>query len=259
LIERRSLLALVGSVLPPAILPLALDGCAPGLEQLAAGPIDKVAQVHNGDSLVLAGGQTVRLVGIEAPKNDQVYAAEARQALEDLVSGQQVQLFYGGARQDAYGRILAHLRLRRDRSWVQKTLLEAGAARVRTYLDNRALARPMLDAEARARKASRGLWTLLAYRVRLPEEAAVDPFGFQIVEGKVSFVQPDGDGLAMDLEHWVRAEVPRASQAPFASAGLTPSVLKGRLVRVRGMTRPGRGEAVLTLDHPEQVELLRQS
>ena len=64
-------------------------------------------------------------------------------------------------------------------------MLEAGDARVRTWADNRALARPMLDAEARARLKGRGLWALPAYQVRLPDEAAARPFGFQLVEGRV--------------------------------------------------------------------------
>jgi micrococcal nuclease len=256
-IARRSVLGLAGA----ALLPLGLlAGCGePGLDQLAAGPRAKVAEVHNGDSLTLEGGQVVRLAGLEAPKGDQPYAAEARAALVDLAAGRLVQLYYGGARQDAYGRALAHLRLERDGVWLQKALLEQGAARVRTYPDNRALARPMLDAEAEARKASRGLWTLLAYRVRLPEEAAVDPFGFQIVEGRVASAQADGYGLSVDLEHWLLAQIPHAAEPLFVSAGLDPAALRGRLVRVRGVARPGRGQALLSLDHPEQVELLRES
>jgi hypothetical protein len=34
--------------------------------------------------------------------------------------------------------------------------------------------------------------------------------------------------------------------------------LPGKLVRVRGLLRPGSGEAVMKLDHPEQIELLRE-
>jgi endonuclease YncB( thermonuclease family) len=195
-IARRSILALAGA----AAFPAGLFGCGEaGLGQLAAGPKAKAIDAPNGDSLRLEGGQTVRLVGIEAPKGQGIYAAESRLALTELAVGKQVQLCFGGARQDAYGRTLAHLRLP-DGAWLQKALLEAGAVRVRTYADNRALARPMLDAEARARKAARGLWTLLAYRVRLPAEAAAYPFGFQIVEGRVVAVGPGERGMALNLE-----------------------------------------------------------
>ncbi len=255
-ITRRRIVACAGVILAP----FGLSACGDqGLDQLAAGPRAKVGAVRSGDSVALEGGQVVRLAGIEAPYGEAQYAPEARLALSDLVLGQTVELFYGGARQDALGRTLAHLRLERGGQWVQKALLEQGAARVRTYADNRALARPMLDAEARARRAKRGLWTLLAYRVRLPEEAAVDPFGFQLVEGRVSDFQDRGYGLILDLEHWLSAQIAPRAQAQFAAAGLTAETLKGKLIRVRGDLRPGSGAALMTLDHPEQVERLRNA
>lgn len=49
----------------------ALAGCGgPGVDQLAAGPRGVVAEVRSGDAVVLRGGQVVRLVGVEAPKGD---------------------------------------------------------------------------------------------------------------------------------------------------------------------------------------------
>lgn len=257
--NRRRVLSWAGAALSSAALPLGLQGCGDSLDQLAQGPRGKVQQVRSGDSLVLDGGQVVRLAGIEAPYGQAVYAAEARLALSDLVQGQLVQLFYGGARQDAYGRALAHVRLQAGGQWVQKAMLEQGAARVRTYADNRALARPMLDAEARARKDRRGLWTLLAYRVRLPEEAALEPYGFQVVEGRVSSLKDAGYGLTVDLEHWVQADIQRPAQAQFITAGLIAGQLQGRLIRVRGELRRGGGGALMTLDHPEQVERVREA
>lgn len=257
MVSRRRVLALAGA----SILPMGVADCdsAAALNQLTAGARGKVSAVRSGDSVALEGGQVVRLAGIEAPYGQAIYAAEATLALSDLVAGQVVELFYGGARQDPYGRILAQLRLQRSGQWVQQALLEQGAARVRTYADNRALARPMLDAEARARMARRGLWTLLAYRVRLPQEAAVDPFGFQLVEGWVWSVQDSAYGRTIDLEHWLRADITGAAQAQFAAAGLTPDLIKGKLIRMRGELRPGGGGALMKLDHPEQVERLRQA
>lgn len=238
---------------------LALAGCGgPGLDQLAGGPKGVVAEVKTGDAVVLRGGQVVRLAGVEAPKGDDPFAAEAREALSRLVLGQEVQLMFGGARQDAYGRTLAHLKIVHGGAWVEQTLLRAGDARVHTYPDNRALGRIMLDDEARARQTRRGLWALANYRVRLPDEAAAQPFGFQLVEGRVTVAAPERDGVRVSLERWVSAEVPGAAQGAFAASGLPLEDLPGKLVRVRGLLRPGSGEAVMKLDHPEQIEVLRE-
>ena len=237
----------------------AVAGCGgPGVDQLAAGPKAVVAEVRSGDAVVLKGGQVVRLSGVEAPKGSDPFAAQAREALAKLVLGREVQLMYGGARQDAYGRALAHLKLTGGGAWIEKTLLEAGDARVRTWPDNRALARPMLDAEARARLARRGLWALPAYQVRLPDEAAAQPFGFQVVEGRVVSAAERGGALRLDLERWVEAEVPREAQSAFASSGVVLEDLPGKLVRIRGPLRPGSGEGLMKLDHPEQIEVLRE-
>ena len=165
---------------------------------------------------------------------------------------------FGGARQDAYGRTLAHLTLSHGDRWVEQALLLAGDARVRTYSDNRALGRAMLDLEARARQARRGLWALGDYQVRLPDEAAARPFGFQVVEGRVTVAAEERGGVRVDLERWVSAEVPRAAEAAFTASGMRLQDLPGKLVRVRGLLRPGSGEAVLKLDHPEQVEVLKE-
>jgi endonuclease YncB( thermonuclease family) len=237
---------------------LILAGCnGPGVDQLAAGPKAVVEEVRAGDAVVLKGGQVVRLAGVEAPKGSDPYAAEARDALSKLVLGKEVQLMYGGARQDAYGRALAHLKLK-DGTWVERALLKAGDARVHTYADNRALAKPMLDDEARARMAKRGLWALPAYQVRLPDEAAAKPFGFQLVEGRVVSAAEHDGAVRVSLERWVEAEVPRESQGAFASSGVALADLPGKLVRIRGFLRPGSGEGLVKLDHPEQIEVLRE-
>ena len=255
---RRGLAAIGAAV-------FALAGCGPrdflhqGVDQLSPGPKALVAEVRAGDAVVLRGGQVVRLAGVEAPKGSDPFAAEAREALSKLALGQEVQLMYGGARQDAYGRTLAHLKLVRGGAWVEQSLLKAGDVRVHTWPDNRALARPMLDDEARARAARRGLWALPAYEVRLPDEAAARPFGFQLIEGRVvSAAERDG-AVRVDLERWVTAEVPREAQGAFASSGVPLADLPGKLVRIRGFLRPGRGEGLLRLDHPEQVEVLKEA
>lgn len=238
---------------------LALSACGgPGVDQLAPGPKGVVAEVRAGDAVVLKGGQVVRLSAVEAPKGSDPFAVEAQAALSKLVLGKEVQLMYGGARQDAYGRTLAHLKLVRGGTWVEQALLKAGDVRVHTWADNRALARPMLDDEARARRKMLGLWALPAYQVRLPDEAAAKPFGFQVVEGRVVSAADRDGRVRIDLERWVEAEVPREAEGAFVSSGVVLADLPGKLVRIRGFVRPGSGEGRLQLDHPEQIEVLKE-
>jgi hypothetical protein len=179
---------------------------------------------------------------------------EARAALAGLTEGRAVSMLHGGTRVDGFGRTVAHLRTSERRRWVQGALLDAGLARVRTAYDDRALAREMLEREARARSTRRGLWASNAWRVRLPDEA---PTGFALVEGRLAATPSAGftprlafqrGGLALEL-------APRTA-SDMTAAGLSPERLGGRLVRVRGTVRPGRIGPTLRIDHPEQVELL---
>lgn len=230
---------------------LLLAGCGDGaaLDRLAGAGRGRVIEVRSADVVMLDDGEPVKLAGLASLPSDDPYGAEARTALEALVLGREVELLSGGAGHDPFGRRVAHLRLVKGRKWVQGEMLEAGAGRVRTFADNRALAASMLEHEARARTARRGLWALKAYEVALPWEARRR--GFQIVEGRVAAVRRFGEGFELDLRG-LKVEIPGRSAGDFVSGGKAPATLAGRLVRVRGTPRYD----ALRLDHPEALEVL---
>jgi micrococcal nuclease len=241
-------------------LALFLLGCGDGgaLDRLAAGERGKVVSVQSGDELTLDSGLAVRLSGIETPWADEAGGPGARAALTKLVLGREIQLFYGGVRRDSRGRALAQARLTGDRRWVEGAMLSDGWARVRTFADNRALAGPMLEDEARARRAKRGLWVLPDYEVRLPEEVTRDIRGYQIVEGRVASVTTARSGVYLDFtaDHKGFAAVIDPHAVPdLTVAGVAPASLVGRLIRVRGMIG---WDGLMRIDHPEPIELLKE-
>jgi len=240
----------------PVLVGCTGDGGA--LDGLAAGKQGRVSGVIDGDSFEIDGGEVVRLAGVEAPRPDQPYGDEAADALARLVDGQKVELLHGGARSDPFERTVAQVRTLETRRWVQGALLDAGAVRVHTFADNRALAKAMLAHEAKARAGRRGLWRLDEYAIRLPDEVDPGARGLVIVEGRIDRVGRSGDGgLYLDFSRdWrgsVSAEIPRSAVHDFRAAGLEPLDLQGRLVRIRGAVHALR----VTRDHPEQVERLR--
>ena len=74
-----------------------------------------VQAVYDGDTVLLADGRKVRVVGINTPEvahGDQVtepIANQAHKALQALIGGKHVILKVGGDTKDHYGRTLAHL------------------------------------------------------------------------------------------------------------------------------------------------------
>jgi endonuclease YncB( thermonuclease family) len=243
-----------------AIAGAVLASCGEGrkLDQLAAGERGRVVEVRSGDVLVVDSGLVVRLAGLAAPRIGDVGAEQSRNALQRLVGGRMVALYYGGARRDHYGRALAQVRTVKDQRWVQADLLRSGWARVWTFADNRALAGAMLADEARARARSLGLWAMPAYRVLLPSEVGGAAHGFQIVEGRVLAVTEGASGTYLDFSPdpagFSVVISPRDLPA-MRAGGIYPQQMANALIRVRGVIGWG---GVMTVDHPEQIERLRE-
>ena len=233
------------------LLLLAACGDSAALDRLAPMGRGRVVEVISPDLVMLDDGKAVKLAGLAYMPRDEPYAAQATAELQKLVLGQEVELLSGGAARDPFGRRVAHLRLVKGRKWVEGEMLDAGAARVRTFPDNRALAKEMLEREARARVAKRGLWALPFYEVRLPSEVRL-AHGFAIVEGRVTAVRRFGRGFELEVEG-LRADIPAQAAADFEAAGKPPPSLAGRLIRIRGTIRGGPS---MRLDHPEAVEIL---
>ncbi|MGP8050224.1 MAG: thermonuclease family protein [Desulfobaccales bacterium] len=123
----------------------------------------QVVRVFSGDSVVLASGARVRLVGIDAPamardgRPEQFLADRARDYLAGLVLGKMVRLEYDRERYDRYGRLLAYLSLPGG-VLVNAALVRQGLARVHLHPPNLRHQEDLLAAQQEARAAGRGLW-----------------------------------------------------------------------------------------------------
>ena len=100
---RRRLAALVGS----AVAVLATAACAPPPPSSLPGNVERVI---DGDTIVMVGGERVRLIGIDAPESGQCGANDATALLIARVAGQQAQLTPGARTdRDEYGRLLRYV------------------------------------------------------------------------------------------------------------------------------------------------------
>ena len=247
-------LALLSGLASPAA---ALDG-------LRAGETGRVVEVVDGDTVVLDTGLSVRLVGIQAPKlplGREGFVAwpladEAKAALEVLVLGRSVGLFYGGLERDRYGRALAHL-VRDDGLWLQGELLETGWARVYGFRDNRTRLPAMLALETEAREAGRGIWAEPFYRVLAVEETEAHLGSFRLVEGRVLAVAVvKGRGYLNFGPDWrtdFTVAIAPADLRAFEAEGFDIADLEGRFIRVRGWLKFFNGP-MIDATHPEQLE-----
>jgi len=250
------------------VLALLLSPAIALADALKPGPMARVAEVIDGDTVVLAKpvmeAKEVRLVGIQAPKlplgrsNFPAWplAEAAKQALAALTLGKEVRLSFGGTDKDRHGRLLAHLHAA-DGAWVQGTLLEAGLARVYSFADNRAQVAEMLAIEADARAAKRGIWGLPFYAVRDAAETARHVGSFQVVEGRVVKAAKVKGTVYLNFGADWRSDFTAAVGADalklFRKTGVDPLEFEGRTVRVRGWLKQMNGP-MIALSHPEQIE-----
>lgn len=124
-----------------------------------------VTHVYDGDTLTLANGDKVRLIGIDAPEKawakkkiaQECYAEESAAVLRGLVEGKRVRLEKDDTQpaRDKYGRRLAYVYL--GNTLVNHAMLEAGAAYAYTYFPFSKSAE-FQTAHAAAREQQRGMW-----------------------------------------------------------------------------------------------------
>jgi micrococcal nuclease len=126
----------------------------------------RVVRVIDGDTLVLAGGIKVRLLGIDAPEMEEngqpaeFLAHKAKAALADLTLNKKIGLEYDRLRYDHYGRLLAYLFLP-DHAMVNAELVRRGLAWVYFIAPNLRYQKDLLAAQQEAIAAGRGVWLQL--------------------------------------------------------------------------------------------------
>lgn len=149
---------------PPRAPSATSGGAAPGptdARPLPPGDDATVTRIVDGDTVVVDGGERIRLIGIDTPEvaQDECYAAEATAHLGRLLPpGTAVRLAFDAERHDRYGRTLAYVFRAADGLHANLAMARDGYALQLTIPPNVAHAEAIGAAVAEARQAGRGLW-----------------------------------------------------------------------------------------------------
>lgn len=235
--------------LPAHALPLPQD--------LALGESVTANEAIDGDTIRLANGKELRLMGLLAPKDDEPLAEAAKKALDRLVRGKKIVLA-AEAPPDRYGRRRAQAVLHGSDTWLQAEMLIRGLARVATQTDAAAATDQLLALERSAREQRQGLWADKRYQIRAASQFI--PAGrFEIVEGQLLTVGR-GTGksylnFGADWKTDFTITVDTEANKRLRQAKITLKKLEGQKLRVRGYVLLTNGP-MIELSHPEQLELL---
>jgi endonuclease YncB( thermonuclease family) len=221
----------------------------------------KVATVIDGDTLRLADGRSVRLIGLNATemgrngRHAEPFAEAARSRLQSLVSANDgyVAMRPGQQSKDHYGRVLAHVFDRHGEN-LEALMLAEGLGFFVAIAPNVSLAECHRKAEQQARSAGKGIWrqppVIAAERVRSG--------GFAIVRARVERMETNRGGVWLELGGSLVVQIPPHAVAAFDDA---LSGLAGKDVEVRGwvIDRKRRGDRsrrarwLLRLSHPSML------
>lgn len=243
--------------------------------ELKPGPTRSVVRVIDAETVQLDDGREVRLIGALAPRspdlsgNADLWMPEenAVTALRTLLLGRTVELGFAGRRQDRYGRLLAHVFLKRDgkRIWVQGELLRNGFARAYGLPGSYACIKELLAHEQVARDGHAGIWTNAAYAVRdawRSRSLLRERNSYQIVAGRVARVKVTrartyldfGKNWRKDFSVGVNAKILRANP----EWAKTLASLEGRRVEVRGWIDYSFGPFI-HIEDPSQIAVDEKS
>ena len=82
----------------------------PTNEQISYFPKDgKVERIVDGDTFIIDGGQSIRILGIDADEKDSLCYETAKLRLEDAIGNQTVTLEIGPKDKDVYSRLLRYV------------------------------------------------------------------------------------------------------------------------------------------------------
>lgn len=226
----------------------------------------RVARVVDGDTLKLADGRSVRLIGVNAPelahhgRSEEPFAVAAQRRLQELVAANdgEVGLVIGRQGKDKYGRTLAHTYDARGNN-LESRLLAEGLGYLVAIAANTDLAACQQAAEREARGAKLGLWK------KSPVQTAeqLHDSGFAVVRGRVRQVQRNRGGLWIDLDGPLVLRIEARLVRSFDDATLRD--LEGRQVEARGWVidraerggvKPGQARWMLPVTDPAMMEVL---
>ncbi|RDH80884.1 MAG: nuclease [endosymbiont of Seepiophila jonesi] len=217
-----------------------------------------MAEVFDGDTLLLSDGRRIRLIGINTPetgwedKPDEPHAKAAKRRLERLVSdsGKRIRLEKGHQQKDRYRRILAHIYSQNGKNLIE-ALLQDGAGFQIVFPPNLDHLQCYSAAESRARAAGRGVWASAS----VPDAAGLarSVEGFRLLRGWVEKLQQSRRSFWLNIAG-VKLRVDRSDLDHFNEGQLESLV--GQRVEVRGWIRSYKGSQRIRIRHPSAIRKL---
>ncbi|MBU7019333.1 MAG: thermonuclease family protein [Theionarchaea archaeon] len=221
--------------------------------------------IIDGDTFRLANGETVRLIGIDAPELSQPGGKESREYLAQLILNKGVTLEKGSKDRDKYNRLLRFVYI--GDICINEEMIRQGYAEARYLTDSIREYYIQLEIEAEIAKA--GLWSENIFQPRLnlkwEEDIPVITWSeahnyynqYVIVEGTIVDTYNSGIVcfLNFDTNYYYFTAVIFASD--FLGFPFIPEVFYlGKKVYIIGIIKEYNGSPEIIVKTPDQIKIL---
>lgn len=224
-----------------------------------------VKWVYDGDTVLLTDKRKIRIIGVDTPEKKQrkkpaePYSGQAREALRELLKkhAYKVMLYYGDERKDRYRRTLAHVYLA-DGTNVSSWLLQKGLATTLSYPPNTKLADCYKEIEKHAQKQKLKLWSLKSHQQKEVTNLSGSYKGYIRLKAKVKKIHWYKKSIAIELQTNSRRPILVTVKRKYIRyfESLRFNKLINQHIIVSGMLKNKRGNRVIALSHPSQLEIL---
>lgn len=218
-----------------------------------------VNHVYDGDTVKLADGRKVRLIGVNTPEigrrgeRSEAFAEEARAALQKIVQGRRLGLRYDQERRDRYGRVLAHLYVNSEEN-VEVQLLERGYGSVLTVPPNVWNVNCYVAAERRAQDKQHKIWSSPPLNGESLNKLSGNFSGYRVVSGEILHTKREKGAFMLHLSGDITVYISARDLSYFN--GSWPKQLQGAAVQVKGWVRYQEGGWRIQARHPTALSFM---
>ncbi len=235
----------------------------------------RIDRVIDGDTIILDNGETVRLIGVDAPETHhpeipaQRFGEESTDFLRQMIQDRKCTLkFDPNETRDKYGRLLAYVFV--EGKLVNAEIIRRGYAYAYTRFNYQRKSEFLL-LEREAREKQYGLWDPSSVDTRTVhpindqartiswQDAAKHYGKYATVEGTIVKTYNSGKACFLNFHIDYKNHFTAVIFAPdFPRFPKNPEVFyKGKEVRISGYIKKYKGSPEMILNHPGQIVILK--
>lgn len=222
----------------------------------------KVAHVYDGDTIKLADGRKLRIIGINTPERgregekDQPFYQEAKNHLQQIVekNNTQLKIIVGKDKRDRYKRLLAHIFTLQGEN-ITASMLKKGIGFSIAIPPNVNFNTCYQNAEHEAKKQNRGIWQHSFSRAIEVTSLSETARGFHQVKGTVQRIGESRSSYWLNLDKQFALRIMKKDLPYFIT--FHPKELLNRQLIARGWIYQQKNELRMSVRHPAALELLK--